>query len=215
MNRVLRLWVTSLVCCVIATPVAIGAIDRPVAQYLSEHFVGSQAARALELPLRILRPIVFLAFVGLLTFGVRGASGRALSTRVREFTVCATALVLSIGAEYILKQLFGRGDPYPTYLVQHQYGFDWWHAHDGYWSFPSGTAMGVFAIVGVLFVWRSRWIVGATVLAAAICVAVTILNFHWVSDTVAGVFIGLTIGFASAWLVPIGETRSMSPILSE
>lgn len=199
-GRLWRSWLALFLICTISVLLSIRYVDRPLAEFCNRHVVGSRPAAVVFFLLSVLRPLVLVAFVFMLACGMRVLSGGGLSRASRRLAVCSVALVLAIGAEFILKQIFGRGDIVPTYVVHHVYRFDFLHSRDGFWSFPSGTALGLFAVVGVLYVWDSRLKVMAVVLSGLTCAAVTLLNYHWASDTIAGAFIGLTIGYATACL---------------
>lgn len=200
MNRLWRGWLVFLAICVITVPLSIAYVDRPLADIFAARLAGTRAAMLMTATLAPLRPLVLAAFLFMIIAGLRSLVGRPLADRFRPLLVCTITLVLSIGAEFILKQIFGRGDVYPMYTRDGLYGFDFLHMHDGWWSFPSGTAMAIFSIVGVLQVWQSRWRRGAIALALVLCTVTLVLNYHWLSDMIAGVFVGLTVGYASASL---------------
>ncbi len=68
-------------------------------------------------------------------------------------------------------------------------------------SFPSGHATTSFAVAAALSVWypRAAWLFYA--LAALICLGRVLGNAHYLSDVLAGAFLGLAVGWPLASLV--------------
>ncbi|MGO9324935.1 MAG: phosphatase PAP2 family protein [Terracidiphilus sp.] len=91
--------------------------------------------------------------------------------------------------------MLGRGSPDPTYLAHHLYGFRFLHAGGGWTSFPSGTATIALTIVAITCLRLPHWRRAVSVLAGLVCIGVTVTNGHWVSDVIAGVFLGACIGW--------------------
>jgi membrane-associated phospholipid phosphatase len=105
-------------------------------------------------------------------------------------------MAMGTGVEFILKVVTARSEIWPTFIYQKQYGFDFLHYRDGWRSFPSGTAIGSFALVGVLLVRRSRLTPLAMFVSTVMCLTLVVVTYHWLSDVIAGMFLGLTIGYA-------------------
>jgi membrane-associated phospholipid phosphatase len=107
----------------------------------------------------------------------------------------SSGTIWAISSEFVLKQIFGRGSADPTYLFKHLYGFRFLHASEGWTSFPSGTAIGAMTIATITCVRFPRWRVAVSILAGLACIGVTVTNGHWVSDVIAGMFLGACIGW--------------------
>ena len=100
-----------------------------------------------------------------------------------------------------LKFIFGRTWPEtwvqdnPSFIRDGVYGFHFMHGGGGYQSFPSGHMAATCAVISVLWVWypRSRWL-GAF---AAIAVGAGLVgaNYHFLSDVIAGAFVGISTGW--------------------
>jgi membrane-associated phospholipid phosphatase len=67
-------------------------------------------------------------------------------------------------------------------------------------AFPSGHAIAATAIVTVLWIMTPRLRIPSVLLAAAVMSAMLINNFHWLSDMIAGAFLGLSIGWMTVRL---------------
>jgi membrane-associated phospholipid phosphatase len=100
-------------------------------------------------------------------------------------------------ASFVFKRIFGRAQPEPEFVQNHLYGFRLLHGGPHWQSFPSGTAMISVAIVSALWILQPRWRVPGALIAALLCVAVVLTNYHWVGDVIAGMFLGSFIGWRS------------------
>ena len=190
----IRGWAVAFVACVVVVVLCMAFVDRPLAEYCDAHFRHTAAAHWIDQGLRPFEAGVFVAFLFLLGCGARTLARRPLPRWTAAPLLCAWALMWAIGAEIILKHLFGRGWVDPTYIEQHQYGFHWLHGGWGWDSFPSGTATLAFAVASVLWMVAPRLRALAVTVATVLVVAVVLVNFHWLSDVVAGMFLGAIVG---------------------
>ena len=110
------------------------------------------------------------------------------------------ALIIASGFTRQLKEVFGRTWPNtwvnnnPSYFSDGTFGFNFFHGGIGYASLPSGHMAAVTAVAVVLWFARPqlRWV---SVLACGL-VAVGLIgtNYHWLSDIIAGTFVGWSVG---------------------
>lgn len=114
-------------------------------------------------------------------------------------TAMSIAVVLAVKAP--VKALFGRTWPdtfyhnNPSYLDHGVYGFLPLQWQVAYWAFPSGHTAQIVAITTVAMLHKPKlgWIfVPLSVFVMADLVA---LNFHWLSDVLAGVLLGASVAF--------------------
>jgi len=105
-----------------------------------------------------------------------------------------------LAAEIILKSIFGRSGPDPAYVQSHLYGFHFLHGNLRDSAFPSGHAIAAAAVVTVLWIVAPRLRIPCVLLAAAILSVMLVNNFHWVSDMIAGAFLGTSIGWMTVRL---------------
>jgi membrane-associated phospholipid phosphatase len=207
-NRALwRSWIYALVASAVFVPVCIAYVDRPLALYFSREITESGIRGLLVWLVLPFGPILSIAIIVVVAAGLRSLSGREFPSRLRPLIVPTVAMAIGTGVEFILKVVTARGEIWPTYIHDKQYGFDFLHYRDGWRSFPSGTAIGLFALVGVLLVHRSRWSSTALCISIVLCATLTIVTYHWLSDVIAGMFLGLTIGYAVASLFPPAAPR--------
>lgn len=101
--------------------------------------------------------------------------------------------------KFVFKLLFGRANP--RFWLNHpdSYGFHWFQGGGSYNSFPSGH-MAVFTAL-ILPLWRfypryrPLYVSFLLLLAAAL----VITNYHFLSDVLAGAYLGLAIDCVVQW----------------
>jgi membrane-associated phospholipid phosphatase len=193
-----RVWILSLLACAVVVAVSFARIDVPTALYFWS------AGRALN-PLsgafgaRIIlsgeSAVVLTIVVGRLARGHASAFGKTLTI------ACLTSMCAYVINDHVLKVLFGV--PGPIDLIQgvrHEFNFLTGPESS---SFPSGHMVlaGAFAGVFMRLYRVSIWPLSALLLFAAGLLVVG--GWHFVSDIVAGAFLGTSAGVLAgeAWAV--------------
>lgn len=195
-----RNWALALVVTAIATAACVAWIDRPAAEFFDRHFPQAEWRLWVD---RLVAPFdaaVLAALVFLLACGAWAISGRRLASRTRTPLLCAWACMWATAADIILKHVFGRGWVDPTYLGDGLYGFHFLNGSPHWDCFPSGTASISCAVAAVLWIVAPKWRWLVMLIVLLLCAGVLITNYHWVSDVVAGVFIGVSIGWMTVRL---------------
>jgi len=184
-----------LALCAISVLVCIFYVDRPVAEFFNAHVRPHAVWTWLN---RLLAPLVVVPVAALLFQFAAGfwlLFGRRLASWTQALLLYSSGTIWAIAAEFIFKQIFGRGSPDPTYLASHLYGFRFLHAAGGWRSFPSGHATIALAIATITCLRFPRWRLIVSILAGLACIGVTVTNGHWVSDVIAGMFLGAFVGW--------------------
>jgi membrane-associated phospholipid phosphatase len=114
--------------------------------------------------------------------------------------------------------IFGRDwpetwvDNNPSLISNNAYGFHWFQGTRIDDSFPSGhmaRTVGASAVFWAMY--RSTLV---RTVAAAICLTMAIsligMNYHFVSDVIAGSFLGAIVGSYGAMLAGVGGANSAS-----
>ena len=195
-----RRWLFSLAGCVLAVVISIYFIDRPVAEFFNVHLRHTKLWTYLD---RFLAPFVLLvvaALFFLLGSGCWVLSGRQLRPWTLNPLLCSWSAVWALAAEFIFKEIFGRGWPDPTYIQNGLYGFRFMHGSSHWSSFPSGTATISTAIAATVWLLIPRLRRIGLLLAVILCSEVVVTNGHWLSDVIAGAFLGGSIGFMTVLL---------------
>ena len=204
----------ALLCAVLVATTA-ELIDRPFASWVHESladqrlgwFTASYAGHSLRfgpfglmaIPAEVLGRLAAVAFVVL---AISSSAGWRAGIRGRIVLALCLSVFASMEINGMLKEAFGRTWPEswlgdnPSWIRDGVFGFFPFHGGLGWASFPSGHTAMIAAPAAVLWqVWPGlRMLWGA--LVAIVVVGLILGNYHFVSDTIAGLFVGAGIGFA-------------------
>jgi membrane-associated phospholipid phosphatase len=124
---------------------------------------------------------------GLLLFFVfRGKKSSAAYSGLFLFsTVAASGLTADL-----IKYIGGRARP-KLYFSEQLFGFDFFHWQYAWTSFPSGHSATAFSVAMLLSILYPRWRYAAFFSALLIAFSRIFLSQHYISDVVAGSFLGI------------------------
>ncbi|HZP69185.1 MAG TPA: phosphatase PAP2 family protein [Pseudolabrys sp.] len=204
MTGPIRRWIVSLAAVAVASAVAFVWVDRPVALLFHYAVARPEPFAKLTAVPDVLVPLAAAIFVVL---GLMNLSGRALSRPQTCALLCSLSLIVAEITKAQLKLVFGRTWPdtwtnnNPSFLRDGVYGFNFFHGGHGYASFPSGHTAVTCAVISVLWVYYPKW--RALYVLAVLTVATGLIgaNYHFVSDVIAGGFVGVSSGWmlTSLW----------------
>jgi len=123
----------------------------------------------------------------------------------KKFLVISLSATLAISIKDILKLVFGRYWPShwvgnnPLWLNSQQYGFNFFHSGASYNSFPSGHTTAIFAIMTVVWLAYPKWHWLCIVSCIGMMASLVFLDYHFVSDIIAGMFLGIIVGQNTAY----------------
>jgi membrane-associated phospholipid phosphatase len=209
----LQKWIASFVLTGVAVVTCYLWIDRPVA--LLAHNIYDQLRPLERFTYRI--PIVMapLAGLALLVLAARALMNRPLTRPYAAILLCAVSFFVTEGLKTYLKSAFGRTWPESwmggfnrSFIRDGVYGFHPFHGGPAFTAFPSGHIAAVCAIVAVLWVWypKFRPLYALSVLATAAVLICS--NYHFVSDVIAGAFLGTSVGWITTLIWKAGVYRS-------
>ena len=198
-------WLTALLLVILAVGVAYQWLDRPLALFFHQdlpHHARNVFAPLAHIPDPLI-PAAVIVFVGL---GLWALAGRPLPPLPATVVICSLSVTMTQAFKNLLKLVFGRTwpetwiDNNPSFIRDGAYGFHWFHGGGGYESFPSGHMAAACAVLAVLWIRHPRlkplYLLAGLVVAAGLVGA----NFHFLSDVIAGGFVGLTTGWITAVL---------------
>lgn len=189
--NILRQWLIAALAVSSLALVSVYFIDMPLAHAMArlDWFQVFLADAPVGFPLMKL-----LAGVAVLLGASCVAAGRAMPKWIEAGMLMGVALVLSLClTEFVLKPVFGRMPP-SDYLQSGQYGFYWFHAGEAFGSFPSGHSDQAMSIVSILWVYYRRWRWIYVAFLSLLASALMIGEWHFLSDIIAGGFIGTVAG---------------------
>lgn len=196
-SRLLRRSLLAALVCVSLVTVCYLLVDRPVSSFVHQHKLASHSAlKWLTYPPPIVQawtPLVLAVLV------IRRAFGPFRRWELVLLTACVS-MILADQFRESLSYAFGRYwpetwiDNNPSFIKDGAYGFHPFQEGSAYGSFPSGhmaRVLGFTAVVWIAYPWW-RW---ACVLAALATAAGLLgMNYHFVSDVIAGSFLGSIVG---------------------
>jgi membrane-associated phospholipid phosphatase len=205
-----RRWLLTLALSVIAVLVSVSYVDRPAAEFFNAYVRHTALWGWLD---RLLAPFVLIPVVALLFLFSTGCwllSGRQPGTWTLKPLLCSWSAIWALAAEFVAKRVFGRAWPDPGYVENHLYGFRFLRGTPQWNSFPSGTATISAAIVATVWLVAPRLRLPGVFLAVLLCCGVVVTNGHWLSDVIAGAFLGASIGWMTVRLLDSQALRTPS-----
>jgi membrane-associated phospholipid phosphatase len=180
-------------------------LDRPIALFMHEHLGGLDVFAVLTYGPAVTAPIVATVFAAV---AVRMLCGWALSRLQTVLVLAGASLAISEGIKVELKYGFGRTWPEtwvrdnPSFIRDGVYGFNPFHGGPGFASFPSGHMSATCAVISVL------WICYPVLYALAMAVVgfgLVGADFHFLSDVIAGAFLGIWTGWLTVAFWELGK----------
>ena len=201
----LQKWLAALALTVLAVTVSFLWLDRPLA--LAMYALSSAPKHTLFEPLtHIPDPLIPAAAIAFVILGLSALAGRTLSRFPRTVVLCSFSLAMGQAIKNELKWMFGRTWPETwvennvSFIRDHAYGFNWFHGGAGYESFPSGHMTATCALISVLWLCYPRFRPVYALAALAVAASLISTNFHFLSDVIAGSFVGASTGWMTVAL---------------
>jgi membrane-associated phospholipid phosphatase len=214
----LQRWLLALLLTAEAVAVCYLWIDRPLALLVHAHSAQRETfARLTYLP-DLLIPFAAAAFVA---FGLWALAGRPLSKIVTAGVLCSISLIVAETIKSQLKFACGRLWPEtwvqnnPSFIRDGAYGFNLFHGGAGYASFPSGHTAATCAVISVLWIMVPKWRPLYALVVLAVAVGLIGANYHFLSDVIAGGFVGTSTGWMTAALWQARQSRGAPPQAGE
>jgi membrane-associated phospholipid phosphatase len=196
-----RAWFVGLLLTGLLSFISITWIDRPIAilvhDLIGPGHVSSEVASSPGLSILSIPLFSALVFV---IFGLLALLGRSLSRIEWAIVLCDISILAADTIKNQLKYFFGRtwpdswGPHIVSFIHDNVYEFNFFHAGQSYESFPSGHAAVVAAAMTVLWIFFPRLRLAYALCMIATDVGLVLLNFHFVSDVIAGTFVGVSAG---------------------
>src|SRR5665647_1291423 len=203
-------WLLILAITVSAVVISYLWLDRPVALLAHAQLPQHEAfAQLTHIPDPLI-PLGVVTFVGL---GLWSFSGRTLSKNQTATLVCSISLIMAEATKNQLKFLFGRTWPdtwvqnNPSFIRDGAYGFNLFHGGAGFASFPSGHSAVTCAVISVLWIFYPKLRAIYLFVVFAVVIGLIGANYHFLSDIIAGAFVGVSTGWMTTAL---WQTRGLN-----
>lgn len=201
----LRRWFAGLAAVAAATAISYVWLDRPIA-LLVHNELPHQHQAVFEKLTHIPDPLIPAAAIAFVVLGLMALAGRPLSKWQTAVLVTGVSVIMAEAIKNQLKFVFGRTWPEtwvqnnPSFIRDGAYGFNWLHGGPGYQSFPSGHMSVTCAVVAVLWIWYPRLRPLYAVAALAVAIGLIGANYHFLSDILAGSYVGVSTGWMATAL---------------
>ena len=173
-------------------------LDKPIALFVHRSVADKIIFVWLQ---RLSVAFLLLSLLVFVWCGLWALMDRPLSRVQSVGLACSISFISANFINNQLKYAFGRTWPEtwiennPSLIQNGVFGFNPFHGGPGFASFPSGHVAAVCAVITVL--WWSypnlRPIYAACV--AAVAVGLIGANYHFLSDIIAGIFVGISVGY--------------------
>ncbi len=216
MARTFKIWLASFIAVALFTLISVTWLDRPIARFVHGMFGSRQITGDLGRS-----PILSIALVTSAVFficGLAAIMGRRFSKIVTAILLCDISVLAVYAAKNELKFYFGRtwpdswGPGIASFIRDNAYGFHFFHSGKSFESFPSGHAAVIAGVISVLWIFypklRTLW--SACIVATD--TALVVMNIHFLSDVVAGSFVGVSTGMftVAAWRASDDRKRTIN-----
>ncbi|MGA2565930.1 MAG: phosphatase PAP2 family protein [Pseudolabrys sp.] len=211
-------WLIALLLTAVTVVVCYLWIDRRLALFAHAHNAQRETFASLTHIPDLLNPLAAAAFV---IFGLWVMAGRPMTNAVAAGALSSISLIVAEAIKSQLKFAFGRSWPdtwvanNPSFVHDGVYGFNFFHGGPGYASFPSGHTAATCAVFSVLWIMypKLRPFYAGVVLAVA--VGLIGANYHFLSDVIAGGFVGTSTGWMTVEIWRARQTRAVPPRAGE
>lgn len=202
--KYLRAFLVGLLLTAILVAVAYLWLDRPISHYSYDHSLRQfrifvDLTRIPEI-MKVVACVIF-ALVGLYVL-----IKRPVTKCLSMLLVCGISVVVASEIKDQLKFVFGRTWPEtwinnnPSLTRDGAYGFNFFHGGAGYSAFPSGHTTVTCAVAAVLWICWPRYRVIWAAMVVGVAVGLMGANYHFLSDVIAGAFVGSVTGWITVLL---------------
>ncbi|MDR3581153.1 MAG: phosphatase PAP2 family protein [Oryzomonas sp.] len=184
----------ALVPVALTTYYCIGHLDIAVAEFVSRYLYASMGWRQVtsSIPDTLFILIVCVTSGSYSLFRYR-ASHYGIDAPAVMYKMLAAASPASYIIKSFLKYAFGRINTREWLHTPQAYGFHWFSGAEHHSGFPSGHMLVVTAMVAVVWRFHPRYRPACLVLLSVLALAMIATNYHFVSDVIAGVYVGLVV----------------------
>jgi len=189
-------------------------LDVPLAYFVKNHLYGNLHWSRLtsDLPDLLLFVVLLTTSVSLVLYQVRTHRGVYDDLTSLEKLV-SWAAPASYLAKAALKFAFGRVN---TRLWLHEpglYGFHWFQRRQGYDGFPSGHMIVIVTLLAALWRFHPKCRPWCLCLGLLLAVALIATDYHFLSDVIAGAYLGAMVETVVFWLLLREPQRPENPAI--
>ena len=189
MSSMVMRWCAALLATSVLCVLLVKFVDLPVAYWVHGHLVAQGAIRQFEGLVLLLVPLGALA---LLIAGLYAFAGRTLPRWLETSALAGASLMWALASFYfLLKPAFGRIEISKLFADPSQYGFVPFHGGQAT-GFPSGHSAMIASVMIIVWLRHPRLRLPAGLLIALVMTGLVLIEWHFVADTINGLFLGTT-----------------------
>jgi membrane-associated phospholipid phosphatase len=205
-DRLLKKTVISLITCIILVIISYRYFDKPLANFMCAYADLALSKQIQQWLITISQILHFLTPVLVILLILK----KIISDHLSKFQLTLLAIVINLivtdSFKDFLKLVFGR-----YHLVMNMkhmqnclqsvhYGFYPFHGGMAYQSFPSGHTAAIFAAMSIIWIVYPKWRWLCVISCTAVMSCLLIFNHHFLSDIIAGAFLGALTGTYTVYL---------------
>jgi membrane-associated phospholipid phosphatase len=199
MTRAFKSWFVGLVLTAAFVSLSVQWLDRPLALWVCDTFGVWRTSLPIQSADRIFSTPLGSAVLFVI-FGLVAIMGRRFSKLEAALAMSTISTLATIVVNSQLKFAFGRTWPdtaepeIVSLLHDNAYGFHFFQFGKAFESFPSGHAAVAAAVLSAIWIFFPKRRVICAIGIVAVDMGLVVLNLHFLSDVVAGNFLGLSTG---------------------
>jgi membrane-associated phospholipid phosphatase len=195
-------WTLSTLLLTTLTTLCVRYLDAPLASLVRDRLFTNLKWSNLtsNLPDLLLLVVLITSAAALILYRIRVRRGidDAVTRLAKLVSWAAPASYLT---KAVLKFVFGRVNT-RTWLQQPElYGFHWFQRRPGCEGFPSGHMLVVVTLLAALWRFYPKVRPWCLVLGVTLGVALVATDYHFLSDVIAGAYLGAAVEAAVFWLL--------------
>ncbi len=205
-RTMLQIWCTLFVLTIAVVVLCVRYLDRPICLFADSIFGQFTWIGDFKRTPNFFDPLALLLFA---LFLLRRLAGRPIGKLDILCVLGDASLLLTRYTSDKLKYVFARTYPKygsPSLIHDGAYSFNFFRPGRDYLSFPSGHAAALCCVLSVLWILYPRFRALYALTAIGFSVVLVATNYHFLSDVIAGGFIG-----ASCGVLTVFTWRRLSP----
>ncbi len=173
-------------------------VDRPLALWIDTHVQGTAIYALSAAALRVIGAIMPVVAVLLVIAVIWKRRHPSAPRWLARFIAAGCAGMLALVVTELLKFVVGRSQVSPPFIRDHVYAFRPFSRDLDFWSFPSATMSIATALLAGSGLRTLLLRAAAVLVIIGIAVAILAVHGHWLSDVIAGAWLGSIIGLSMA-----------------
>ena len=204
--KLLQKTAISLTVCIILVIISNQYIDKPLAEFIYKHTAWVLYKKTHLWFTEASQILYFLAPILVILLILKKIISNHLSKSQLTFLAIVINLIVTNNIKDALKLAFGRCNlvmhvkNIHEWLQSSQHGFHPFHGGVAYQSFPSGHTAAVFAATSIIWIVYPKWRWLCIISCLAVTSCLLIFNYHFLSDIIAGAFLGTITGVYTVYL---------------